>query len=375
MVIFTSVCANYVHKARTLAQSVKRHIPDAKMILCLVEREIDPRIPADCFDDIVLAKDAWEGNFDRFIFKHAIVEASTSVKGQFFRYLMDRFTEEDKFVYLDPDCCVYGDFVELKAELDKHPIVLCPHLLKPGNIDMELSSTAHGVYNLGFLGISRSEEGRKCVDWWAERLYLFCYDDIQRGIFTDQKWFDLVPCFFDVKVFKHHGYDFAPWSLMNSNITKDENGNYYIEGDPLRFIHFSGYGRSAEDCMTKWMPEEGKLFRELYKEYSVIHDGNDVDWISKTLWGYSNYSSGEKVEDCVRRAYRGNWDVMFMYEDPFTRSNAEYRTLLHISEDGSVKAPSKTAILFRKAKVVLKEEGLKAFFRAFFKWLKYTVKK
>lgn len=127
--------------------------------------------------------------------------------------------------------------------------------------------------------------------------------------------------------------------------------------------------------MTKWMPEEGKLFRELYKEYSVIHDGNDVDWISKTLWGYSNYSSGEKVEDCVRRAYRGNWDVMFMYEDPFTRSNAEYRTLLHISEDGSVKAPSKTAILFRKAKVVLKEEGLKAFFRAFFKWLKYTVKK
>ena len=72
MVIFTSVCANYVHKARTLAQSVKQHIPDAKMILCLVEKEIDPRIPADCFDDIVLAKDAWEGNFDRFIFKHAI---------------------------------------------------------------------------------------------------------------------------------------------------------------------------------------------------------------------------------------------------------------------------------------------------------------
>ena len=34
------------------------------------------------------------------------------------------------------------------------------------------------------------------------------------------------------------------------------------------------------------------------------------------------FASGEKVEDCVRRAYRGNWDIMFMYEDPFTRSNA-----------------------------------------------------
>ncbi len=225
------------------------------------------------------------------------------------------------------------------------------------------------MYNLGFLGISRSEEGRKCVDWWAERLYLFCYDDIQRGIFTDQKWFDLVPCFFDAKVFKHHGYDFAPWSLMNCNITKDENETYYIEGDRLQFIHFSGYGRSAESCMEKWLPEEGKLFRDLYKEYSVIHDGNDADRISKTPWSYSNYASGEKVEDCVRRAYRGNWDVMFMYEDPFARSNAEYRKLLHICEDGSVKVPSKVVVLLRKAKVVLKEEGLKAFFRKFFRWL------
>ena len=95
MIIFTSVCANYVHKARTLAQSVKKNIPDAKMVLCLVEREIAPNILAPCFDEIVLAKDAWEGNFDRFIFKHAIVEASTSVKGQFMRYLMDRFPEED----------------------------------------------------------------------------------------------------------------------------------------------------------------------------------------------------------------------------------------------------------------------------------------
>ena len=254
MVIFTSVCANYVHKARTLAQSVKKNIPDAKMVLCLVEKEVDSRIPDECFDEIILAKDAWEGNFNRFIFKHAIVEASTAVKGQFFRYLMDRYTEESQFVYLDPDVYVYSDFVELKKELKQSPIVLCPHLLKPGNIDMELSSTAHGVYNLGFLGISRSEEGRKCVDWWADRLYLFCYDDIQRGIFTDQKWFDLVPCFFNATVFKHHGYDFAPWSLLNCNMETRES-EYYIEGDPLRFIHFSGLGHSAEKCMKDWLPE------------------------------------------------------------------------------------------------------------------------
>ena len=357
MIIFTSVCANYVHKARTLGQSVKAHIPDAKMVLCLVEREIAPNIPNECFDEVILAKDAWEGNFDRFIFKHAIVEASTAVKGQFFRYLMDHYPDEDKFVYLDPDVYVYSDFTELREELDCHPIILCPHLLKFGNIDMELSSTAHGVYNLGFLAIKRSEEGRKCIDWWAERLFLFCYDDIQRGIFTDQKWFDLAPCFFDVKVFKHHGYDFAPWALYNAVVTKESDG-YAIDGDPLRFIHFSGLGETAEMCMRKWMSKEGELFRKLYEEYVQIHDQNNLDNISKTPWSYQNYHSGENIDDAVRRAYRGNYDVMFMYEDPFAHSNHFYRGLLNLSKNGKTTLVGKAKLFIAKVKRVIQQEGM-----------------
>ena len=353
MVIFTSVCANYVHKARTLAQSVKKNIPDAKMVLCLVEKEVDSRIPDECFDEIILAKDAWEGNFNRFIFKHAIVEASTAVKGQFFRYLMDRYTEESQFVYLDPDVYVYSDFVELRNELKQSPIVLCPHLLKPGNIDMELSSTAHGVYNLGFLGISRSAEGRKCVDWWADRLYLFCYDDIQRGIFTDQKWFDLVPCFFNATVFKHHGYDFAPWSLLNCNMETRES-EYYIEGDPLRFIHFSGLGHSAEKCMKDWLPEGEHPFKELYARYKSIHDANNTDNISKTPWSYSRYESGEPIDDEIRIAYLSNYDVMFMEENPFAKSNRFYEKAL--KDNISLKNTYK----IRKAMKILREEGIVA---------------
>ena len=85
MIIFTSICANYLHKARTLAKSVKENIPDATFVVCLSEREMLPEFDYPYFDKVVLAKDASEGNFDRFIFKHAIVEASTAVKGQFFR--------------------------------------------------------------------------------------------------------------------------------------------------------------------------------------------------------------------------------------------------------------------------------------------------
>ncbi len=320
MVIFTSICANYTHKARLLAESVKKNIPDAKFILCLTEREIDSRIWSDLFDDILLSKDIWETDFDSFIFKHAIVEASTAVKGRCMQYLIDKYKDEDKFIYLDPDCFVYSDFVELREKLETRPIVLCPHLLEPGNIDMELSSTAHGVFNLGFLGIKRSEEGIRFVNWWAERLNLYCYDDIQNGIFTDQKWVDLAPCFFDVEVFKHHGYDFSIWSLLNCDM-KDDKG-VTVSGDKLRFIHFSGQGAMAEKCINNWLPDGPHPFKKLYEEYSKLHAESDNDEISKTKWSYSCYYNGEKISDKARIAYRDNIGH-FVGVNPFKMSDSE----------------------------------------------------
>lgn len=319
MIIFTSICSNYTHKARLLAESVKRNIPDAKFIVCLTEREIPDNVKFEYFDEIILSKDIWKESFDKFIFKHAIVEASTAVKGRCLQYLIETYQEEEKFIYLDPDCYVYSDFVELRQLLDEKPIVVCPHLLQPGNIDMELSSTAHGVYNLGFLAVRRCEESKKFVDWWTERLGMFCYDDIPRGIFTDQKWVDLAPCFFDVQIFKHRGYDFSIWSLLNCGMEKI-NGEYFVKGYPLRFIHFSGQGAMAEKCMRDWLPEGDHPFKELYSEYSELHAKSDNDNVSKTPWTYNEYTDGTMISDKIRIGYRDNISWL-QIENPFELGN------------------------------------------------------
>ena len=250
MVIFTSICANYLHKARVLARSVKQNVPDATFVVCMTERTFTPAMQYDAFDSVVLSKDIWDGAFEPYIFKHAIVEASTAVKGQFFRWLYDAYPNEQQFIYLDPDCRVYSDLSELRELLHVHPIVVCPHLVDPGNIEMEISSMAHGVYNLGFLAVNRSEQARSMIDWWAKRLSQYCYDDIPHGIFTDQKWIDLAPCFFNVHICKHHGYDFATWRIADSGLSKVGNA-WYVKGEPLRFVHFSGYGATIERCMQE----------------------------------------------------------------------------------------------------------------------------
>lgn len=330
MVIFTSICANYLHKARVLGRSVKRYMPDVTFVVCMTERERTPAMEDPSFDAVVLAKEMWNGNFDRFIFKHAIVEASTAVKGQFFRHLYLAYPDETQFVYLDPDCCVYSDFTELRQLLQTEPIVLCPHLLEPGNIDMELSSVAHGVYNLGFLAVNRSEEAQRMINWWADRLYLFCYDDIQNGIFTDQGWIDLVPCFFNATILKHHGYDFATWRMQDSGLQRQADGSWTVRGEPLRFTHFSSYGPAMESLMQNWLPAGEMEFHTLYREYAVLHEAADEDNVSRTPWTYGCFSSGEPVRTDIRNAYRKNNDIMFAYIDPFAYSNMFYNLRLGV---------------------------------------------
>jgi len=323
MIFFTSICSNYLPKAMALAESVKRNCRDATFVLCLVEREV-PEVARDFphFDEIILAKDAGWEDFEKFMFRHSIVEASTAVKPQFMRNLLVQYPDNEKFVYLDPDVLTYSDFVELEQRLDDSSIVVCPHLLRPGNIDMEISSLAHGTYNLGFVAVRRSDNAQRFLDWWAERLFLFCYDDKARGIFTDQKWIDLAPSFFDVHILKHHGYDFATWSLLGSDL-HPAPGGYLVNGDPLRFIHFSGLDSGMiERAMGWWLTQDNRAtFEKLYREYVALLEAHGQSRIGKTPWSYATYASGEKVTNEVRVLYR-NPELWEKVPRPFEASNS-----------------------------------------------------
>jgi hypothetical protein len=324
MIFYTSICANYLPKAMALAESVKKHCKDAIFVLCLVEREIpDVATAYPHFDEVILAKDAGWESFDSFIFRHSIVEASTAVKPRFLIHLLERYPDNEKFVYLDPDVLVYSDFEELEHLLDGHSIVVAPHLLRPGNIDMEISSLAHGTYNLGFLAVSRHENAERFLSWWAERLFLFCYDDKSRGIFTDQRWIDLAPSFFDVHILKHHGYDFATWSLLGSDL-REESGRYVVNGDPLRFIHFSGLDSKTIDKAIEWWltPVNRGTFVTLYADYKAALIRHGQDKLGSTPWSYASYSNGKPISKEARVSYRvpERWAQM---PQPFQLSDGE----------------------------------------------------
>ena len=152
-----------------------------------------------------------------WLFKHDIVEACTAVKGQMLRHLLGLGYE--KVVYLDPDIAVFHPLTSIADRLDTVSIILTPHQAEPNedygtSRDNELTSMKFGIYNLGFAAVRNDAAGRGFADWWSRHLYHACYDDIKNGIFTDQKYCDLVPGLFDgVYIERDPGCNFASWTI------------------------------------------------------------------------------------------------------------------------------------------------------------------
>ncbi len=219
---FTSITFSYLNKARVLAWSLKRFHPEWKFWVCITDREpagFKFDLKEEPFDEVVWGDEISIDNILGWLFKHNIIEVCTAVKGPMLKMLTE--TTARKILYLDPDIAVFGPLNALIEKLDHFDILLTPHQLSPEKehqaiIDNEVGSLKHGIFNLGFLAINSSGEGRRFAEWWNDRLLSFCYDEIPSGLFVDQKWCDLVPALFDkVGILRDPGYNVASWNLSN----------------------------------------------------------------------------------------------------------------------------------------------------------------
>ncbi len=354
MIVYTSICMNYLPKALVLGKSIKKNNSNVKFYIILLEREIPedwPSLTEDVVDKVILAKDLGFKDFDKFIFKHSIVEASTAVKGQALEYLLEKCA--DKVVYIDPDIKTYKSLDALSKMLDEKSIILTPHLTIPeaNEIDIqnnELSALQHGVYNLGFVAVKKDIEGLKFAKWWNDRLQLYCYDDIPKGIFTDQRWCDLAPAYFDVMILKNPGYNMAPWNLSTRKISI-KNGKILVNNDfELVFFHYSGFDSGAnETVFNYYVPDKENPIYKLRNEYIKEMIDNGQELLGHHKWSYNYYSSGEEISRDVRIKYRDKKFFNMIDVNPFALSDSHLLDLMEPSNDVAKNTNEQTSNLRR----------------------------
>lgn len=308
MVFTTSICANYLPKAMVLAESIKKQMPDSTFVVWLLEREMPPLAAAfPFFDEVILVKDGVDYNLEHFIFRHQVIEASTAVKGDLFKYILHKYPLENKFVYLDPDVCVYAPLDELERLLDEYDIILTPHLLREcGHLLMEVSVLEHGIFNLGFLAIKRSDEAERLIKWWTDRLHRACFDLKHIGLFTDQKWFNHTMIFFNPHILRHPGYNVGPWSMMSRQITL-EGDQVLVDGQPLKFVHFSDYPDVFHDCVQYWTKAGKEILMGLSNDYGRSLKCFDTAGLSTTPWSYARYMSRNPISLFARMKWRAKY--------------------------------------------------------------------
>ena len=319
---FTSFTYSYLPRARILVQTLRRAHADWDICAVLVD-EPPPGLDSDRalaeFDLVLEASELRLPRFRSWLFKHGIVEACTAVKGQALVELLD--AGYAKVIYLDPDIAVFHPLEAIVRRLDTASILLTPHQCEPNVTSMavsdnELTSMKYGIYNLGFAAVRNDPNGRAFAAWWARQLYRACYDAVETGIFTDQKYCDLVPGLFDnVAIERDPGCNVASWNLSRRTL-RFVDGGLLVNDSPLKFYHFTKIGGDGDVMTERYAGGNTEVF-EVWQWYKRALKANAVSGIPPRYWSYAAFSNGEPIPRAAREFYRTRPDLMAYFDDPF----------------------------------------------------------
>jgi hypothetical protein len=286
MTCFTICSNNYIYKALVLAASVKKLDKTPVLLFLADEPEEGIDYPSLIFDRVVLLDELGIPNLQWMKEHYSIVELNTAIKPFAFKYLL-KHTAHDSLYYFDPDIRVYQPVSAFERFWAGSSILLTPHILTPipldGKFPAENLFLNHGTFNLGFLGLKRSEQADHLLSWWSERMLERCTINLVEGYFVDQIWFNLVPGFFHpVTVTDHPGWNMSYWNLHERTLSHDNDG-YLVNGNkPLFFFHFSSFDPRLVQIHYKpdfrYRFEDNETLKTLYREYLVELNGNNPDF-------------------------------------------------------------------------------------------------
>jgi hypothetical protein len=231
------------------------------------------------------------------------------------RAIQAALREYEHVVYLDSDTLLLGPLPD--CVLDPEAAVsLTPHRLRPAPLDGKQPDEAflktYGVFNLGFAAVSRA--GDDLLAWWDERLGRLGSSELSATLFTDQRWLDLAPAYFDVTTVRHAGMNVAKWNVDERPLRPGPGQSGLRAGeDELVMVHFSGMppsrgtsqlplylqrsrARARNDRQTlEILADLGTQYRQLLAQYRNVQ-------CEPYGWGY--FPNGQPIPRATRRRYR-----------------------------------------------------------------------
>jgi hypothetical protein len=331
----TIISINYLHFARTLFESFHALHPQDNFYVLIVDRSKTTLDLSREGFHIVWVEDLGIPDFLSTAFKYDIMELNTNVKPTFLSYLLG--TGIERLIYLDPDIYVFASVDFIFDLLSSYSIILTPHSLSPtppSERFLEQQFLSLGIYNLGFIALAKSDESSRFLLWWEERCLAAAFAEARTGLYVDQKWITVAPCFFEhILILRHYGCNVAYWNLFERKVSQSAHRYIINDNDPLVFYHFSGYRLEQPSLVSEKLriPLTLNDRSDLKLVYSIYHDmlSRNMDAVaggSGYSYSYGAFSNGAPVSTLARRIYASMLDnnTAAPAEDPFDETGSFY---------------------------------------------------
>jgi|ERR687885_68340 hypothetical protein len=363
--VCTIITKSYLAFARALSHTISEHDPNIKLYVLLAD-DLDGYFnPAEeTFKTILLEELPDQDLVRKMCFYYTPFELCCALRGMLHEYMYEKQIARS-WIFLDSDILTYTSLKVIFQQLETTSILLNPHILNPLEQqyvdEIEVGILVSGLYNAGFLGLKRSEETQRFIKWFKNRLIHYSFNRRGKGklnlLFVDQLWLNFVPHFFnDVSFLVHAGANVAYWNLISHSLTK-KNNTYFVNDQPLIFIHFTGWDVSQPSKISKHiiLTETITLWQELAENYKELLFKYGYRDCQDYPYAFNSFVNEEKITPEMRYIY---YEKIFNNEvvpsDPFSDYNY-FKSQLYPSHNQPIfqRLRQKTLNLYRRLSSVV----------------------
>lgn len=262
--VATVATANYMPQTLAFFASVIEHNPHINNYFVLItdidseqqiryQEKMDTLFPARLVTVITATDCGFGDHIGNLSFYYTALELCCALKPALFRYINEK-TEMQSWLYIDNDMHCVGSLAPTFAAFANHAILITSERNKPhSNPSIDCILLGAGGFNAGVIGITRSDSATRFINWFAQILLDHCFDNwrvpieqqihLKHGLFADQKWLNLIPCYFDdVVIYRDRGTNLCQWAVENDPITL-KDGLVYCCDDLVSLLHLSHWNK------------------------------------------------------------------------------------------------------------------------------------
>ncbi|MES2819287.1 MAG: hypothetical protein V4812_09930 [Pseudomonadota bacterium] len=309
--------------ARVTAQSFRAEHPDIPFFV-LVTDEIEGYFEPDqeAFE-LLSIDDLGKQALLSWCFRYDQLPLSYALTPGLLEYLLDRGFEQ--VLFIKQESLVLGRLSSVLDLLPQCSITLTPHLLKPlqgpGCERRELDILQAGTINGGLIGIRDTTTTRAALAWWRQRVEYNCLHDVAAGMHYEQRWLDLLPCFFaDVRIIRDPGCNVGHWHLPERTV-RIEGQQVHADDHPCSLFRFSGFEptqplqatRYFERLTTTEMGDAGQVFARYHRLLMEAGHSQCSHW----PYTWAAFDNGIPVPAIARDLYRQLGPAVQAFGNPF----------------------------------------------------------